>query len=73
MKNIITKSTISILVLLTYTLPLYAIPVPPEGDDDPLPGAPIDNFYLMLALAAIILGVYFMIPKKSKKNSLKTQ
>lgn len=68
MRNYILKSTIAALLWVVYTLPMYAFPDPPDGTDDPLPGAPIDNWVLGLIVIALSFGVYFISKQKTTKT-----
>ena len=67
MKKNILKYTLSAIFALAYTLPAFAQDGP-GGDgadeEDPLP-APIDNWMILLAIAAIAVGVYY-INKQNK-------
>ena len=67
MKNRILKFGLLAFFWAAYTLPVLADDgaEDPPGDDDPSP-APIDNWILLLVLAGIALGVYFIIRNRKK-------
>lgn len=61
MKNNVLKFSLLALFFLTYTLPAWADIDPPESEDDPLyEEAPIDNWEILLVMAAIAVGIYFV-------------
>jgi len=68
MKKSILKYGASAIIWLVFTLSASAGPVdPPEGDDPPHEGyAPIDSWELILVMAAIILGIYFLVNHRKK-------
>ena len=52
---------------MVYTLPAIAQPVDPPTDDDPLEDpTPIDNWILLLILASVAVGVYFLMKHRRK-------
>lgn len=68
MKNKILKYGLLAIFWFAFTLPASAGPGDPDdgGDDPP---ASIDNFMMILILAGIGLGVYFIL-KYSKKTQI---
>ncbi|WP_432671247.1 hypothetical protein [Flavobacterium sp. SM2513] len=60
-------STVLLLFTITYCFAGPPEPPPPYGFG-PEP-APIDNYLLFLALAAILLGFYYLTKNKSKINN----
>lgn len=66
MKRGIQKYGLLAFLWLAYTLPAFADPNDPDPSDDPLP-APIDNWVIMLAVAAAALGIYFVMKYKNKQ------
>jgi len=68
MKNYLLKTVTFSLFFVIYTLPLLADDDGPGGDpyagDDP--HAPIDNWLLPLAVAGIVVAVYFILKQKRK-------
>lgn len=64
MKNNVLKYALLAMMSLMFTLPALAQNEPPI-DDDP-PPAPIDNWVLLLVMAAVALGIYFIM-KYNKK------
>lgn len=70
MKNIFFKYGFTALFALLYTLPLIAQDPGTGGtdDEDPDPAAPIDNWVLLLVLAGIALGVYFVMKYRNNKQ-----
>lgn len=65
MKKYIFKP-IAILIWLVLMAPLMAGPADPPGEDDPIDPTPIDNWMLLLIVAGIALGAYYLI-KQNKK------
>lgn len=65
MKNNILKYGLPAIFWMTFTLPAIAGPGDPDdgGDDPP---ASIDNFMMILILAGIGLGVYFILKYRKK-------
>ncbi len=59
MKKDVLKYGLLAFFWLAYTLPAMADPNDPDLDDDP--PAPIDNWALLLILAGVILGLYFIM------------
>lgn len=70
MKNKLLKHGILMFLWLTYMLPVLAGPGGGDGDGegegDPDPGTPIDNWMLLLILAGIAVGIYFIMKSKRK-------
>lgn len=62
MKNNILKLSLPVIFFLIYTLPLMAQTIdPPDTSDDPeYQETPIDNWQILLLLAGIVVGLYFM-------------
>ena len=62
MKNNVLKFSLLALFFLTYTLPLMAQeddePGDPFAGDDP--PTPIDNWEILLVMAAMAVGIYFV-------------
>ncbi|SMC85793.1 hypothetical protein [Moheibacter sediminis] len=65
MKRGIHKYGLLAFLWLTYTLPALADPNDPDDGDDPQ--APIDNWLLLLILAGVALGIYFIMKNKNKQ------
>lgn len=65
MKRKIHKYGLLAFLWLAYTLPAFADPNDPDDSDDPQ--APIDNWLLLLILAGVALGVYFIMKYKNKQ------
>jgi len=61
MKNKILKYGLVIMWFIC-TIPVLAGPVDPPGEDDPpyIDPTPVDSRAILLVLAGIILGVYFV-------------
>lgn len=69
MKNNILKYGLVTCFWIVYTLPALADPNDPDaGENDDEIQAPIDNWEVVLVIAAIVLGIYFIT--KHRKNSL---
>lgn len=66
MKRVIQKYGLLAFLWLAYTLPAFADPNDPDDGDDP-PAAPIDNWLLLLILAGVALGIYFIMKYKRKQ------
>lgn len=51
-----------------FTLPAMAGPVDPPGEDDPIyeDPTPIDNWMLLLILAGVAVGSYFLMKYRQK-------
>lgn len=60
MKNKIFKYGLGVILWAVFTLPALAGPVDPPGEDDPVDPVPIDNAMILLILAAVILGFYYL-------------
>lgn len=65
MKRGIQKYGFLAFLLLTNTLTVFAGPNDPDPSDDP--AAPIDNWVMMLVIAGVALGVYFIMKYKNKQ------
>jgi len=65
MKNRILKFGLLAFFWAAYTLPVFA-QGPDDPDDGNDPQAPIDNWILLLVLAGIALGIYFIIRNQRK-------
>lgn len=60
MKKYIYKfMTISIWLMLMK--PLWAGPLDPPGEDDPIDPVPIDNWTLLLIIAGATVGAYYLM------------
>lgn len=70
MRNQIKKTVLMAIMWVFSTLPTYAqgYPVNPPAGDDPIdePGAPIDNWYMILVAIAVLVGVYVMYRSRRK-------
>lgn len=67
MKHYLLKSIASVLFLCMYVFPVLAQeedPNDPDAGDDP--SAPIDNWMLILVMAAIVVAVYFIQKQRQK-------
>lgn len=59
MYNKLKKLSLFAFLWIVCVAPTFAFPDPPDGTDDPLPEAPIDNWmYILVALGAMV-GIYF--------------
>lgn len=64
MKNQILKFGLWAFLWMVYTLPAIAQPDDPPTDEDPWEEpdpTPIDNWVLLLILAGVAVGVYFVV------------
>jgi len=69
MKNQILKFGLLAFLWMVYTLPAIAQPVDPPGEEDPFEPedpTPIDNWMLLLILASVAVGVYFLMKHRRK-------
>lgn len=66
---------LQLLLLVLPVMTLFAQPLPPDGGDygtdGPGPGGPtdpnpIDQYLILLAIFALVLGYYYMVKKRSK-------
>lgn len=66
MKNNILKFSLLAIFALINTLPLLAGPGGGGTDDDSEYPAPIDNWILLLVLAAVAVGTFFILKNRRK-------
>lgn len=59
MNNQLKKIGLASLMWVLCTVPMYAFPDPPDGSDDPLPEAPIDQGIWILVVFGILLSVFY--------------
>jgi len=69
MRNKIFKTILVVYLWGFYALSLKAQPTDPPGEDDPIyqDPTPIDNWMLLLILASVVVGVYFIAKYERKR------